>query len=565
MKRTLQILLSGILVCTIQLGFAQTRYLDEVFTDDDIEMTTVTFGTNINFLTSNFAGENTAANVFELQVAVATPGAEIPAPFFDPADGSTDVKVTDITMDVYEPIQDNDDVTERPVIIYIHTGNFLPPPINGSPNGRKDDLAAVELCQQWAKRGYVAISIDYRLGWNPIAETVQERTGTLLNAVYRAIHDVKHGVRYLRRDAAVDNTFGIDESRIALYGQGSGGYVSQAYVTLDNPSVELFLEKFRPNPFEATVSYIDTLVVGNQEGLLGQLTLYKNPDDMSSEVHMSANAGGALADESWLEAGDVPMVSFHAVRDDFAPFTEGTVIVPTTNEPVVAVMGSNFFIQKANDLGNNDVFASIPSGDVYTDAARALYGTSHEVSFGETETVNTAEGLYPIVLPLAAYLSNQASPWEWWDPESPLATTVVAMIGDIPVTAHMASLGSNPDMSEEKGLSYLDTIQGYLLPRVMCALDLEGAVCSTEDSVNEITEKNSLVVYPNPASNVVFIEAEENILSVAVYNVAGKLVASLEGKSGNRLEVSMTAYTPGYYSFQVRTASGISTERVIKK
>ena len=113
MKRTLQILLSGILVCTIQLGFAQTRYLDEVFTDDDIEMTTVTFGTNINFLTSNFAGENTAANVFELQVAVGTPGAEIPAPFFDPADGSTDVKVTDITMDVYEPIQDNDDVTEK--------------------------------------------------------------------------------------------------------------------------------------------------------------------------------------------------------------------------------------------------------------------------------------------------------------------------------------------------------------------------------------------------------------------------------------------------------------------
>jgi hypothetical protein len=376
---------------------------------------------------------------------------------------------------------------------------------------------------------------------------------------------VKHGVRYLRRDAAADNTFGIDESKIVLYGQGSGGYVSQAYTTLDNPSVELFLEKFRPDPFDATVSYVDTLTVGNPEGLDGQLTLYQNPDNMTSEVHMSVNAGGALADESWLEAGDVPMVAFHAVRDDFAPFTEGTVIVPTTNEPVVDVMGSNFFIQKANDLGNNDVFASIPSGDVYTDAARALYGTSHEVSFGETETVNTAEGLYPIVLPLAAYLSNQASPWEWWDPMSPLATTVVGMIGDTPITAHMASLGSNPDMSEAKGLSYLDTIQGYLLPRVMCALDLEGAACSTEDSVNEIKENNSLVVYPNPASDVVFLEAKENILSVAVYNVAGKLVASLEGKSGNRLEVSMTDYTPGYYSFQVRTASGISTERVIKK
>lgn len=566
MKRTLQILLSGILVCTIQLGFAQTRYLDEVFTDEEIMMTTVTFGTNINFLTSDFSDPNTfGPNIFELQVAAATPGAEIPAAYFDPADESTAVKVTNVDMDIYEPIQDNDDVIDRPVMVYIHTGNFLPPPINGSPTGRKDDLTAVELCEQWAKRGYVAVSVDYRLGWNPIAETVQERTGTLLNAVYRAIHDVKHGVRYLRRDAAADNTFGIDESKIVLYGQGSGGYVSQAYTTLDNPSVELFLEKFLPNPFDPSVSYVDTLQVGNAEGLNGQLTLYQNADDISSEVHMSVNAGGALADESWLEEGDVPMVAFHSVRDDFAPFTEGTVIVTTTNEPVVDVMGSNYFIQKANDLGNNDVFASIPDGDVYTDAARAMYGSSYEVSFGETETVNdTPEGLYPIVLPLADYLSNQASPWEWWDPMSPLATSVVAMIGEMPVTAHMANLGSNPDMSETKGLTYLDTIQGYLLPRVMCALDLEGAVCSTPNNVNQITQDNGLVVYPNPASNVVFIEGEENILSVAVYDITGKLVDSLKGKSGNRLEVSITDYTPGYYSFRVRTSSGISTERVIK-
>jgi len=61
------------------------------------------------------------------------------------------------------------------------------------------------------------------------------------------------------------------------------------------------------------------------------------------------------------------MVSFHTVRDDFAPFTAGTVIVPTTQENVVDVHGSNFFIQKANDLGNNDVFAPLP-GDTYTDA-----------------------------------------------------------------------------------------------------------------------------------------------------------------------------------------------------
>ncbi|MFK7757343.1 MAG: T9SS type A sorting domain-containing protein [Flavobacteriales bacterium] len=563
MKRTLHLLLSTALIFALQSAFAQ-RYLDEVFTDDEIIMTSVTYGTNINFLTSNLAGANTASDVVTLQTAAAL-GTEIPAAYFDPTDTSTDVKVTNVAMDIYQPDQAVDEVTERPVIIYVHTGNFLPPPLNGSPNGRKDDKVAIELCQQWAKRGYVAVSIEYRLGWNPIAETVQERTGTLLNAVYRAIHDVKHGVRTLRRDAIAENTYGIDESRIALYGQGSGGYVSQAYVTLDNPSVELFLEKFRPDPFDASVSYIDTLAVGNPEGLNGTLTLYQNADNISSEVHMSANAGGALADESWLEAGDVPMVSFHSVRDDFAPFTEGTVIVPTTNEPVVAVMGSNFFIQKANDLGNNDVFASIPDGDVYTDAARALYGQSFEASLGVTETVNdTPEGLYPIVLPLTDYLQNQASPWEWWDPTSPLAMAVVGMIGDIEVTAHMNSLGSNPDMSETKSLTYLDTIQGYFLPRVMCALELPGALCNI-DNVQDIANSAKINMYPNPASNLVAIESDEIIQSIAVYNVAGKLVATLEGKAGNRLEFSVAEYTPGFYSLQVRTTSGIYSEQLIKE
>lgn len=563
MKRTLHILLSTVLVLALQSAFAQ-RYLEEVFTDDEIMMTTITYGTNVNFLTSNFAGANTAGDLVTLQTA-ATLGTEIPAAYFDATDTSTDVKVTNVAMDIYEPDQAIDTETERPVIIYIHTGNFLPPPLNGSPNGRKDDKVAIELCQQWAKRGYVAVSIEYRLGWNPIAETVQERTGTLLNAVYRAIHDVKHGVRTLRRDAVADNTYGIDESKIVLYGQGSGGYVSQAYVTLDNLPVELFLEKFRPDPFEASVSYIDTLNVGNQEGLNGALTLYRNADNISSEVHMSANAGGALADESWLEVGDVPMVSFHAVRDDFAPFTAGTVIVPTTNEPVVDVMGSNFFIQKANDLGNNDVFASIPDGDVYTDAARALYGESFEASLGVTETINaTPEGLYPIVLPLTNYLQNQASPWEWWDPNSPFATAVVGEVGGMPVTAHLNSLGSNPDMSETKSLTYVDTIQGYFLPRVMCALDLPGSLCSV-DNVSDIENTSSIKTYPNPASDAVVIESDELIQSVAVYNVAGKLVATLEGKAGKRLEFSVSDYTPGFYSLQIRTASGIYSQQLIKE
>jgi hypothetical protein len=243
--------------------------------------------------------------------------------------------------------------------------------------------------------------------------------------------------------------------------------------------VELYLTKFLPNPFEPTVSYVDSTIVGNFEGFGGQLNLYQN-EGVPSTVHMSINAGGALADESWLEAGDVPMIAINCVRDDFAPFTEGTVIVPTTLEEVVDVHGGNFFIQKANDLGNNDIFANLPDGDPFTDAARSHYGVTYTVANGGTVTVNdTPEGLYPIVRPLRPYLANEASPWEWWDPSSPLAQFEVAP----GITAHMASLNSNPDMSPEKGRAYLDSIQGYILPRIMCTLELPNNLCENLNPV----------------------------------------------------------------------------------
>ncbi len=565
MKRLLHIFYSVVLVIAVQESTAQTRYLDEVFSDEQITVSTETFGTNFDFLTSSsFTSAQAQADLGAIVTALA--GGTAPADaFFNPADTTTDVKLKNITMDIYQPIQEEDTVENRPVMIYIHTGNFLPPPLNGSPNGTMVDLAAVELCTQWAKRGYVAISIDYRLGWNPIAETVQERTGTLLNAVYRAIHDVKHGVRHLKRNAGSDNTWGIDADKIVLYGQGSGGYVAQAYTTLDNPSVELFLEKFLPNPFEPSISYVDTTIVGNPDGLGGLLNLYLNPDGQDAEVHMSVNAGGALADESWLEAGDVPMVSFHTVRDDFAPFTAGTVIVPTTQENVVDVHGSNFFIQKANDLGNNEVFAMLPDGDPYTDAARSLYGSSFEASLSSTETINSSpEGLFPVVLPLTSFLTNQASPWEWWDPESPLATAVVGGTEENPITAHLASLSSNPDMSEAKGLTYLDSIQGYLLPRVMCALQLPANPC-LDINVTEISKENNLSLYPNPTNDIVTIEAAELVLGLTIYDIHGRLVKEVKANSSSRIEVSMADLKSGFYSVIVRTNSGLYSDRIIRE
>lgn len=564
MRKLLHVTFLFALVCSVSSLFAQ-RYLDEVFNDDQIivSMDNV-FATNIDFMTSNFAGANTATDIGTLSFFVENDMA-IGDEYYDVLDESTDVKVRDVAMDIYYPDPAVDDVEMRPVFIYVHTGNFLPPPLNGSPTGLKTDSTAINLCMQWAKRGYVAVSCEYRLGWNPIAETVQERRGTLLNAVYRAIHDVKMCVRYLRADAMEGNMYEIDESKIVVYGQGSGGYVSNAYMTLDNAAEELFLEKFLPNPFDPETSYIDTLLVGTVDGwgFSNSLNLYRD-NGISADVSMTVNAGGALADESWLEEGDVPMVAFNCIRDDFAPFNEGTVIVPTTQEEVVDVHGPNFFIQKANDMGINDVFAGIPDGDPFTDRARSMYGETYDVSNGNTITVNdTPEGLFPLLRPLYGFLQNESAPWEWWDPESPIASTVI--VPELGITAHMAALASNPDMSPEKGLAYLDTIQGYLLPRVMCVLDLPENWCADPSDVPPTTHALPMHIYPNPTNGLVTITAASEIDQMTIYNVVGEIIENVTGPQSSQLVVDLSTYPSGLYIVTAKTGDVVITERLIKE
>lgn len=518
MKRTLPIALAALAMGSGTTASAQ-RYLSEVFSNANLTITNdVIYGTNIDFLTSNLASPNVPTEATQLQTLVST-SQPIPAEYFDPGNTSTALKVTNVRMDVYQPSQSVDTETARPVVVYIHTGNALPPPMNGSPNGTRKDSSAVENCKRFARRGYVAVSMSYRLGWNPLGATLDIRRGTLLNAIYRAIHDVRQCVRTLKADAA---TYHIDPNKVILFGEGTGGYISLATTTLDQGS-ELFIEKFVPDPLNSpNVSYVDTTMVGNLEGFGGALALYR-PNGQNSDIHFCVNTGGSLADTSWLAPGDAPMVAFHTVFDPFAPFTEGVVIVPTTGEQVVDVQGSNLFVKLANTYGNNSSFVNLPSTNPFTARARALYGTTQ--THGSTNvTINTGvEGLFPMVRPLwPAPAQEEASPWQWWDPNSSIAQTVVSA-GPPPITAHIASSASNPDMSPTKGRTYLDTIHGYLNPRIVCALQL--GPCSLVGIDDEENTAATVDVFPNPATdNVTIVSGQGMVRRYRVFDVNGRQV-----------------------------------------
>lgn len=571
----------------IVIGANAQRYTSDVFTDADIiTIPDITFGQNIDFLTSDFSNQAVfGPEVIQLQTLVSTQQ-PIPAPYFDPNDETTALKVANLRMDVYQPNTDVDCDADRALFIFVHTGNALPPPLNGSPTGTRKDSSAVEVCKRMARRGYVAVSMSYRAGWNPLGATLEIRRGTLLNAIYRAIHDVKQCIRYVKSDAG---SFHINPEKILLYGEGTGGYITLATATLDEPA-ELFIEKFRPDPFDENVSYIDTTLVGNIEGFGGQLCLYR-PNGQNSDFQMCVNAGGALADTSWLAPGDVPMVAFHTVFDPFAPFTEGTVIVPTTGEQVVPVQGSNFFIPLANQYGNNAVFAGIPDGDPFTDRARALYGTTQTHLGGSVNiAADPTEGLFPLVtmdwpgMGVAPF--EEASPWQWWDPAGPLANIDLDGPGPGTLTTGQASQASNPNFSGAKGRAYIDTIVNYLSPRAVLALGLSedivgvgdpcddgdpntemdayiaGCICQgLQIGIGENSVANGLDVMPNPVHDMLRVtSANGTILGYELFDATGRRVRA-EGVNARQFTVDRAGLQAGAYYLGVQ----FENERITRK
>jgi poly(3-hydroxybutyrate) depolymerase len=418
-----------LMMCLLAMSVAPSmaqRYLEEIFTD--VEVTTnVTYGVNATVLLFQVYGE-------------AVP--------------------EELKMDIYQPA--GDIVTNRPVILYFHTGNFLPYPLNGGTGGTRTDSSVVEICSRFARMGYVVASCDYRLGWNPLATTQPERTYTLINAAYRGVQDCRTAVRYMRKSVAeAGNPYGIDDSKVAVWGQGTGGYIAFASATLDNWLEDIaMVPKFNWDPFgTGPIPMVIEQVNGNADGTSvginpqnNDTLCYPNHEGYSSAFSVMVNMGGAMGDISWLEDTSTPMISFHVPTDPFAPYNVGTVIVPTTMEQVVEVTGSYGVQQMANAFSNNDVFLNADTwepGMAITNAANANNDGYY--------------GLYPIVRGGANIYDS--SPWDWWNPE--LVDSTNSANGFL----------TNPDMSATKARTFIDTIQGYAAPRIMCALQLPGSPC----------------------------------------------------------------------------------------
>lgn len=189
-------------------------------------------------------------------------------------------------MDIYEPSNDNE--TARPAVMMLFGGAYI--------HGSRKDALITAYSNYLARCGFIVFAIDYRIGIDSSAAIIKAE---LPKAVYRAIQDSRAAVRFIRKNSSV---FGVDTNKIFALGYSAGAItlLHHAYVSKE----------------EAASNVLLTLAAAM---LKTELDDGENLD-YSSKLNGLVSICGGIADTSWINSGDAPVLCFHGTNDKVVPY-----------------------------------------------------------------------------------------------------------------------------------------------------------------------------------------------------------------------------------------------------
>lgn len=173
-------------------------------------------------------------------------------------------KTEKLLLDVYSPEGDTEIL--RPVILWFHGGGFRP------GNDKRQDYI-VKFSKDFAKRGYICVSINYRIRENP----KDDRSGTMSDA----LKDAMSALNWIR---ANQKKLGIDINKIIVGGGSAGGMLTTNFGFKDNTPAESW----------------------NKTGIIGLVNLWGSPEP----AYMF----------SAIDKNDPPMIIVHGTADKIVSF-----------------------------------------------------------------------------------------------------------------------------------------------------------------------------------------------------------------------------------------------------
>ena len=214
-----------------------------------------------------------------------------------------------LTLDLYVPLGENHDPKDtlrvkdygRPVVIFLHGGAMYV--------GDKAEPHIAGWCRHFASLGYVAVSVNYRMGFLPMRKEIQ-RTGL------EAMEDVQEACRYIKRHAA---EYDVDTNLFFVAGTSAG-------------SILALQAAFQP---QSDVRFV-----------------------------AAANMWGAVTDLSCLENSRTDIVSFHGDADPLVPYEQGYPFSDINGKVGKTLFGKMYgslaIHQYARKIGRRSKFYSFP-------------------------------------------------------------------------------------------------------------------------------------------------------------------------------------------------------------
>lgn len=226
-----------------------------------------------------------------------------------------------LRLDVYRPTGDT--VQARPAIVWIHGGGFT--------GGSRTSTDMVALARLFARKGYVTVSISYRLSpvgcFPPGPECLQ--------GIKDAQHDAQAAVRFLRANA---DTYDVDPNRIAAAGSSAGAITA------------------------LNVGFANSDDVGNSG----------NPGFPSTVSAAMALSGAAV--RTTPEAGEAPSLLFHGTADNVVQYSAGV-----NTQAAAEDAGLISYLTSFEGVGHS-VYSSTRVAQIHTETTNFFY---HMLDLGD--------------------------------------------------------------------------------------------------------------------------------------------------------------------------------------
>jgi dienelactone hydrolase len=179
-----------------------------------------------------------------------------------------------LLMDIFSP--EPDTLARKPVLVYVHGGGFA--------GGSRNEERHLQFCRRFARKGFVAVTIDYTLHMKGKSFGCERPSQEKINTFLKTGQDISKAVKHLVNQ---HQELGIDTNKIVLAGSSAGAeaVLHAAY-------------------WEATRS--DTT-----QQILSKAFRYGGVISMA----------GAITDINWItKASAIPTQLFHGTCDPLVPY-----------------------------------------------------------------------------------------------------------------------------------------------------------------------------------------------------------------------------------------------------